>query len=222
MRVTCTPCDRQPVSNHGVELGNRESDGAVARETQHRPIRVRDLRAERKSETESHRAEKAVRDVAARARLPNGFVEPVIRLRAVADDDRVLRQVVGNRCDDLIRVNGRRRAREPLTESLAACGLRVLNGLLPVREIRPAPLVRLRVQRTQRFATIGNDGHSRVAQPPDFLRIDLHMNQLHAARHETIADAHREEPEAHAEREHHVRTRIRRSEIGELVIRAAI
>src|SRR5687768_5184035 len=95
--------------HHRVELRDRETHSAITHEAQHGSLAMRDLGTERQSQPESHRTQKSVVDVAPGRLLPDDFIQPVIRLRAIANDNGVWRQALSDGSHRLVRMNASRR-----------------------------------------------------------------------------------------------------------------
>ncbi len=79
----------------------------------------------------------------------------------------------------------------------------------------------MRYQRRQHLAAVGNDAERDIAQPADFLRVDLDMDQPRRPGNQSIAGSQSEQAEAHPEREDDVRA-LAACEIRHLVERPAV
>ena len=178
------------------------------------------LRAERQAHAEADGSQKSVSDVAARAVLPDHFVEPVIGLRSVGDDGRVGVDAVHEGGHRLVRMDGGRRAC-----GLAHLGLQssALEGADAARSRRCDPAIAGcdAQQGAKHLAAVGDHSQGDVAQAADLLGIDLHMDDLRGARNEPVGRAEREQAEAHTQREHDIGT-LGTGQVGHLVEGAAV
>ncbi len=207
---------------HGVEFGDGEPDRAVAFEAQHAAVGIGDLCAEAEPEPHADRAEKAVGDVAAAALLPDHLVQPMIGLRAVADNDRILGDALDDGRGRLDRMDRRLGLLHGFVELRKPLAPGVADGADEVAPVGPFHLPGGGVESLQHLAGIGDDRHGRVTQQPDFLGIDFDMNEFRRVRHETLGAAKREKAEAHAEGQHGIRLGVELPEVIHLVERAAI
>jgi hypothetical protein len=191
--------DGQLVARHGVEFGDGEADGAISNQRQHCTLWMRDLRADGKSEAHADCAEKTVRDVTAWLILANNFVEPVIGLCAVADDDRIVRNIFDDCGNGLIWMNRRSGAMKFGLEALAALDFRVAYSLVPRRAIGPFARFRGSVHGAEGFARIGGDAERHRAHFADFLGIDFDVDNFRGQRDFEVAHTKSEQAEAHAD-----------------------
>ncbi len=196
--------DREPVSHHGVELGEVEPHRSIADDADHGTIGVRDLGGDREGHAGPEAAEVAVGEIAPAAVHLGDRLHPGGGLAAIGRDDGIAGKRPGDLEREPVGMDGRLLLLQCRGEEGAVAVAHPADPLAPGASIRPLPIRRGGVEGANRLAAVGRDPEVHGAVAADLLGGDVDLDQARAARDQPGSPAAREEAEAGSQHQHQI------------------